>query len=308
VDNVITLAMTKELTPIQGRLIDARSRFAERVFGEEPKLYNHAVLCSLGLPYRNPGADVRNYQRTSGKTSLILEAGMVPDAAGGWKQVGLPYGAKSRLLLLHLCSEAVKSRSPQIEVGDSFTAFARKLGLDTSGKSLKELRKQILRMSVVSMRLSKNYGDTIDVFQGHLFSKFQAQIPDHPDQLPLWTNVVEFAPEFYYSLANNAVPLSMDAIGALKHSARGLDIYMWLAHRLWRIPAGKPVHLKWTTLRYQFGRPNHDMKSFKKTFTTALLQVLQVYPRANVKKVYGGIELQHSKPPIAPKREPIWLA
>ncbi len=300
--------MSDEITRIESRLLDAREAIAAKVFGDQPKLYNHAVLCSLGLPYRNPGADVRNFQRTSGKTSLLLEAGMVPDASGGWKPVGLPYGPKSRLLLLHLCSEAIKKQAAMVEVADSFTAFARSLGLDTSGKSLRALREQILRMSAVSMRLSKSYGDSVDVFQGHLFSKFQAHTPSHPDQLQLWTSYVEFSPEFYQSLSRNAVPLSMDAIGALKHSARGLDIYTWLAHRLWRVPVGKPVSLKWTTLRYQFGRPELDIKSFKKSFSIALKQVLEVYPKANVRTIYGGIQLLHSPPPIAPKKTPLWLS
>ena len=297
--------MKKSITPRENRLLDAREQIVAKVFGEQPKLYNHAVLCALGLPYRKPPEDTRMFQRTSGQASLLLEAGMVPvretqhDTV--WKPVGLPYGPKSRLLLLHLCSQSIKAQSPLIEVEDSFTAFASSIGIDTNGRNLKTLREQILRMSVVSMRLSKTYGDVVDVFQGHLFSKFQAHTPVDDKQLQLWTSYVEFSPEFYSSLEHNAVPLCESAIKALQHSARALDIYTWLAHRLHRISPKKPVSIRWTSLRQQFGNRDQSIKSFKRAFTTALNQVLCVYPNARVESIYGGILLRQSAPPISKK-------
>jgi hypothetical protein len=291
----------KPLSPVGTRLVDARVELVNKVWGESPKLYNHAVLCSVGLPYRNLGDSVRSFQRTSGKTSLRMEAGALPSNSG-FQEVGLPYGPRARLLLLHLCSEAVKRQSPVVEVDDSFTAFARSLGLATTGRNLKTLREQVLRMSVVSMRLSKSYGEYVDVFQGPIFSKLRAEMPSDARQMALWTSFVEFSPDFYASLNKNAVPLRKEAISALKHSSRALDIYAWLAHRLWRINNSKPVLLKWTTLRFQFGDTAQDMKSFKRAFRTALKQVLMVYPQADVHIIRGGLQLKRSAPPVAAKR------
>ena len=56
----------------------------------------------------------------------------MPRPGGGWEDVGLPYGSKSRLLLLHLCSEALFQKTPSLEVEHSFTSFARSIGLNTS--------------------------------------------------------------------------------------------------------------------------------------------------------------------------------
>tara|TARA_R110000744_G_scaffold178823_1_gene297850 strand:+ start:297 stop:1217 length:921 start_codon:yes stop_codon:yes gene_type:complete len=290
--------LNQPLTPISSRLVDARLELVNKVWGDSPKLYNHAVLCSVGLPYRNLGDDVRTFQRTSGKTSLRMEAGAVP-SRDGFTDIGLPYGPRARLLLLHLCSEAVKRQSPVVEVDDSFTAFARSLGLATSGRNLKTLREQILRMSVVSMRLSKSYGEYVDVFQGPIFSKLRAETPSDPNQMALWASFVEFSPDFFESLTTNAVPLRKEAIGALKHSSRALDIYAWLSHRLWRINNSSPVTLKWTTIRFQFGEREQDIKSFKRAFKTALKQVLMVYPEANVSIIRGGLQLKRSAPPVA---------
>ena len=300
--------MADKTTAIEARLIDARVELLAKVWGDTPKLYNHAVLCSVGLPYRNQGPECRTFTRTSGTTSLRLEAGAVPTPAGDFEEVGLPYGPRARLLLLHLCSEAVKNQSPIIEVEDSFTAFARALGLATTGRNLQTLRDQVRRMSAVSMRLSKRNGKYVDVFQGPVFSKLRAEFPTSPQQRVLWPSFVEFSPEFYQSLKKHAVPLRLEAISALKHSSRALDIYVWLAHRLWRVKNDKPVSLRWTTLRFQFGCREQDMKSFKRAFRTALKQVLLVYPEANVSTISGGLLLKHSTPPIPLARPTRFLA
>ena len=40
----------------------------------------------------------------------------------------LPYGTRARLLLLHLCCEAIRQKSPTIDIEDSLTAFIRAIG------------------------------------------------------------------------------------------------------------------------------------------------------------------------------------
>lgn len=291
-------------TPVEGRLIDARFELTKALWGDVPKLFSHSVLAQLGLPYRSLGLDVRTFQRISGKTSLQMEAGFIPGRHGTFVPVQLPAGPKARLVLLHLCSEAVKNQSPVVEVDESFTAFAKSLGLSINGQNLKTLREQVLRMSVVSMRLAKNYGEFVDVYQGSVFDRLRVNIPDDPDQQALWTNTVEFSHAFYESLRHNAVPLRLEAIGALKHSARALDVYAWMSHRLFRV--NKPVYLRWGVLQAQFGTKTQDRKGFKRAFRTAMKQVLMVYPRAKVHVAHGGIVMKNSPPPV-PFRKPKML-
>ena len=298
------LAMPKDLTiegfaptAVERRLVEARAELVARVWGEYQALFNHAVLCGLGLPYRRLPDDQRVFERSQGGMTLRIEAGVYP-TANGFKEIGIPYGPRARLLLLHLCSQAVMKQSPVVEVADSFTAFARSLGLATTGRNLRTLREQVNRMAVVSMRWGRKTSEYVDVFQGPLFSKLRAEYPDDPDQLSLFSSYVEFSPEFFESLMRHAVPLRMEAIGALKHSARALDIYCWLAHRLWRITGGPVVSIKWTTLRWQFGNREQDLGSFKRAFKSALKQVLVVYPEARVEIIKGGLLLFRSPPPV----------
>ena len=285
------------------RLLDASDELVAEVWGSQHQelLFTHALLTSVSLPYRSQG-DARSYARKCGNVSLRLDAGAVPGADGAWRDVPLPYGAKARLLLLHLTSEAIRTGSPVVEVEDSFTAFARSLKISTDGKNLRLLRKQIEAMAAVRMALAQRNGDRVEVFQGHVFEGISAQLPDDPHQMPLWSSVVRFSPRFFESARQRAVPLSKTAVMALKHNARALDVYGWLAHRFHGL--GKPVKVRWTSLRWQFGKPEQDLTGFKRRFRDALKQVLVVYPNARVEAVYGGIKLSPSPTPVKSVRRP----
>ena len=193
-----------------------------------------------------------------------------------------------------------------VETEASFTAFCRSLGIATSGQNQKAIRKQILRMSVVSLQLGWKEGRSLTVFHGPIFDGFRAQFTAHPDQIPMWSSEVQFSPRFFASLKNHAVPMDLRAIQALRHSPRCLDIYAWLSSRLWKVK--QPKKIRWSSLQHQFGQPSQDRRSFKTSFRNAIQQVLLVYPKARVDSVYGGVELHHSPPPIDPKKPGLQLA
>jgi hypothetical protein len=108
--------------------------------------YLHTVQCQCGIPYKNPGDDVREWDRKQGRASLRIEAGSAIDPkTGEFVKVGLPYGEKPRLVLIHLATEAVRTGQPVVDVEGSMTAFARSLGLETNGQQLKALKTGVLR-------------------------------------------------------------------------------------------------------------------------------------------------------------------
>jgi hypothetical protein len=90
------------------RLIDA----AAEIMGEPDAgemAFLHTVLAQCGLPYRNP--KTRDYIRQNGRASLIVSAGYLLDPEGRQPVLqGVPYGAKPRLLMIHLCTEAMRTK------------------------------------------------------------------------------------------------------------------------------------------------------------------------------------------------------
>ena len=84
----------KKLSPTTRRLIS----FTDT---EDPSiLFQHSVLCQTSMPYRNPGDDVRLWERSSGKALLEIQAGRAAHPVlKRFVDIGLPFGAKPRLVL-----------------------------------------------------------------------------------------------------------------------------------------------------------------------------------------------------------------
>jgi hypothetical protein len=102
-------------------------------------------LIGRHIPDKNPGDDVRAWERKQGHASLRIEAGAVIDPRiGNLVPLGLPYGEKPRLVLIHLATQAVRTGSPVVDVEQSMTGFARTLGLDTKGQQLRQSQLSLL--------------------------------------------------------------------------------------------------------------------------------------------------------------------
>lgn len=114
----------------------------------ESILYLHSVMCQTGLPYRNPGDNVRVWDRINGGVHLRVRAGeaMHPEQ-GRLVDLGLPYGPKPRLLLAYLNAEALRQRSPVIEVEGSLTGFVRAMQMDPTGRNIATIKDQLARLS-----------------------------------------------------------------------------------------------------------------------------------------------------------------
>ena len=82
---------------------------------DEPRLsFQHTGFCQTSLPYRNPGDDVRQWQREQGSVSLLVKAGEARHPkTRKWIELGLPWGTKPRLILAHLNAEAIRRQSPR---------------------------------------------------------------------------------------------------------------------------------------------------------------------------------------------------
>ncbi len=102
------------------------------------------MFCQTGLPYRNPGDDVRLWERSNGQVGLQVIAGSAwhPER-GQFVQLGLPYGPKPRLLLAYLNREAMIHASQVVEVEHSLTAFVKALKLDPKGRNITIIKDQL---------------------------------------------------------------------------------------------------------------------------------------------------------------------
>lgn len=279
-----------ELTPIATRLIET----AAEVLGPPDQIaFIHAVLAQVGLPRRKVTAD--HFDRTSGNVSLRITAGDLWDGrAKTWQRQPLPYGTRPRLALVHISSEAVRTRSPIVDVGDSTREFLLRLGIDTGGREYGSFKKQMAALAACEMRL----GVGTSTLRVQPVEEFAAWLHPTGDQKTLWPGQVTLSPRFYDSLMEAAVPLDPRALSSLAHTSLGLDIYAWLAHRLWRVKNTKGDRVSWISLKQQFGHEYADVRDFRRKMKTALLAVRAVYPDAQIEEVRGGLLLKKSHSPV----------
>ncbi len=283
--------------PVSERLVEAH----DRILSEPPDRsdFLHTVMCQVGMPRR--ATEARVFERQNGPFSILLESGKLWNGRE-WIQQPLPYGTIPRLVMVHLSSEAIRTRNRRVELGDSMRQFLLTLGIQTSGGErggYTVFRKQMEALAACRLTIGMKSEGRVVTVDAKPIRRFEAWLQQDGSQQTLWPGVLELSSDFYETLTQHAVPLDYRALSALKHSALALDIYTWLAHRLCRIRQSAGTMLSWENLRDQFGQEYANSKDFKREFRDVLRQVWLVYPDARIEETIGGIVLRESPPPIS---------
>jgi hypothetical protein len=288
----------KALTPIEQRVIDGSIANID----DQATLFQHTALCQTFLPYRDPGDDMRQWVRVNGQVKLKVLAGEVADPhTKDFVPVGLPFGPKARIVLMHVNQQAIVAQGPVIEVEDSLTSFVRRaLKLDTGGRTIRVVKDQLTRLSASTIRLGMFGESAARTVNTSIIEGFDIWAKDDR-QRTLWPSKVELSPKYWDSLKNHAVPLVERHIGVLSHSSMALDIYAWLAQRLHRVPSGRPALVTWPLLHAQFGSDKGRLEDFRKAFRVALKQVHAQYREAKIDLDGRGMMLHHSQPVVKPR-------
>ena len=261
--------------------------------------FHHSVLAQTGLPYRNPGDDRREWERSNGQATLKILAGEAfhPELCR-FVPLGLPYGPKPRLILAHLNGEALRQHSPVVEVEASLTAFVKRLRLDAGGRTIGTIKDQLARLAACSMRLGAVRDGQAVTVNSQIVTAFNLWFPKEEGQRVLWPSTVRLSAEYFDSLTEYAVPLHDRALMALSGSAMALDVYAWLAQRLYRIEWGQRVFVPWPALQAQFGWHYERLIDFRPEFRKALRDVHSQYRAADIDLDGRGMTLRRSPPPV----------
>ncbi len=283
---------------IQKRLLDLATDIA--TVSPDELTFQHSLLCQTSLPASRPPEDVLLWERRQGRATLLVEAGKaINPRTGHFEQLGLPYGPKARLLLMHLNSEAVRRQSPIIPVEDTMTAFFRRLmGRTQDGRQASMLKAQLSALAAAQFRMGVVNGESALQVDTKVVGAFNLWFEKDDNQRILWPSTLKLSLDYYESLTRFAVPLDERAIAALAHSAIGLDIYCWLAQRLHRVPEGQPQLVPWTALHEQFGQGYSRIRKFREFFVGMLPQIKAAYPDARFGIDARGMALTQSPPPV----------
>ena len=259
----------------------------------------HSVLALCGLPYTKQPVDVREYHRKQGRMSLIVKAGELLSPDNEWVAQPLPYGSRARLLLLHLCSEAIRQKSPTIDIEDSLTAFLRAMGFPATGGArgtITAFKQQVNALAACNMKIGTWDGAKATTLNTSPFSSIDVWFPTDPDQRMLWPSTITFSRDFFDTLTKHALPVNTHAIRAFAGSPRKIDIYYWLSHRLHNLTG--PLPISWEALQEQFGEGYGRERAFRAQFHEELEHLRQVFPKLPAKLGEKGLTLYPADPTV----------
>jgi len=250
------------------------------------------AMVQATLPHRK--VDGTEFIRKNGNFSLSL---LSPS------NVGLPYGSVPRLLLAWLTSEAVKTKSRELELGDSMSAFMAELGMSRQGSNIASLKDQTRRL--FSATVSASYEDAdraVDMGYRLADKSMLWWHPKKPEQAGLWQSTVTLSEQFFNEVVDRPIPIDMRAIQALRQSPLALDIYCWLTYRVSYLK--RPTIIPWAGLSMQFGSNYTRLRDFKAAYLIELHKVLTVYPQAKAEGLDDGLLVKPSLTHIIRKSAP----
>ena len=281
------------------KIAKRRTKLTYEAFQEEPDdremLFQAAAMCHTYFPRREPDLQPHEiWEQRSGKFVLYITPQPFPDLQTGEKTYsGLPYGPKARVLLANLNTIAIQKQTRTIEIANNPAKFLKDIGLTDGGNQLAVIQEQMQRLSNCVLRTfyldeQEETGETVPIVTRTKRNQ--------------WTSQITLSEEYFKHLSDHPVPLARTHLAALSNNATALDLYCFLAHRLHRIPPGKPQFLAWKTLKDQFGQEYTRMTDFRHNFLKTWQSVHCLYTDAKIEqKGTKGLLLHFSLPPIPKK-------
>jgi hypothetical protein len=264
---------------------------------EESRLgITHAGFAMTSLPHKR--IEEALWRREGHRTTLLVESGRYRNG----DLLGVPYGSIARLILLYLQTEAVRTNSPEVELGRSMKSWMGRMSLTTGGRTYQLVTEQARRISGCRLTFFTDRENGAERRQNGAFVQDAISLSGVMDdnQPTLWQDRVRLDEGFWRSLREHPVPVREEAIRAIGTRSLAIDVYIWLAYRLHALSRTTPV--SWTAVHAQFGAGFRLARQIKPTFLDALGVALAVYPEARVDVEKEGVIL-HPSAPAVPRPE-----
>ena len=235
------------------------------------------ALVNATLPYKDPKSPI--FERRNGDYVLRMIGG---------NENGLPYGVYPRLLISWLTTEAVRTQSREIELGESLSYFLHHvLGVSRGGgprganvrvsEQMERLFSTLITagysggsthrgfnlrnvMIVDSASLDPDTARMLDeAAEAEAEEAATPEVessrlwtPQNREDAGRWKSRVVLSPQFFREIIERPVPLDLRAYKVLRGSPVAMDLYSWLTYRMsYLTKSTRPV--PWEALMLQFG-------------------------------------------------------
>lgn len=239
--------------------------------------YQYSTFCTHMLP-----------QTKTNKTELTTK---YPNHSLSIECVkGLPYGGIARLIVLYVNSIAVKYRSQEVEIGKTIKEFVENLGYTASykpGGSNEEVMEQIEKLfhstfvlSTITKTNQPNNGLSVERkdVRFHLFDGKISVEDIRADLTQKVTAKLKLSDDYFKELLAHPVPLSFEALKAMRRSPLAMDLYAFIAYRA---NGNRLIAAKLEALKLQFGFEGPTWR-FKEQLLRAITYVEKAWPECRL--------------------------
>ena len=282
-------------------LVDVKTRplvdIAAEVLADDSQRIgiSYTGFCLTALPHKRLD-DNMPWEKRGHRVTLLVEPGRLKDG-GRMKLYGVPYGARARMILLYLQTQAIRTGSREVALGRSMRDWMERMGLSVGGETARALREQAARISACSLKFFWEDGASDGFERAAIVRSGLRFHAEDPAQGSLWEDRVLLDETFFAALRDHPVPLLEAAIRQLCDRSMSLDLYVWLAWRLHSL--NRPTSISWPALHAQFGTGYKAVRQFKPRFVEALGAALAAYPEARTELEDKAMTLYPARPPVA---------
>ena len=252
--------------------------------GSDDVTYTHAVFAQCFLPLRKLPKVQKFYEVRHGRAALIIDAGrLLNPATQRFEQMDVPAGSAARIALAHINNHLIRSRSLDealaVPMGESLRDFMDYQGLTVAGTNGKEIALQIHNLAAAHI--------TIGVWSGDHARQINTQIAEQIDfwlekdrrQRTLWQPMMRVSERYAETIREHCVPHDMRALIGLYKDTRAMDIYVWLAYRLPRVPARHDLFICYDASSRSSARASTTFGSSARCSSGRFVRATRVVPR-----------------------------
>jgi len=249
--------------------------------------YSSNIHCVFGLPTRKIDDIVWRKENNLYKFVIINE------------NYEIPYGCYARMNQIFIDTEIILKKTNQINLGNTFTEYTRKLGYQ-KGKATRLLYKQLI--NYVTSNITIHYKGEKNRLIGQQMpvgSKWDIYFDiKNPDSNLLFDSEIKLNDDYVNYVLKHAVPLDLNFIKVIKNNTLALDFYQLLAYRNNNLK--KELQIKAIDLISQLGNTDKQLRRVR-TNLKHILKLIQQYWAVDAKFEEGYFILKPSPPAVQKK-------
>ena len=250
------------------------ARLEKRQPWERQPVYMPAFLVATTLPHRDPKAS--EFTRVNGNVRTTLVS---------TQSTGLPFGVYPRLIVIHLATAAVRTKSRRFTVGRSINELLGRMAIGNDGGQdgrstlARDQLDRLCTTTLITTHLSKYGGCKMGVADQWL-EKTDSGLE------------VKLSERFFEQATKSAVPLDPVILANVRRSPLSIDIYGWITYRLSTLE--EPTAISWPSIERQFGSEYKNPRQFRWKFRLAVERVSSAWPGEL------GIDIQERRVVLSP--------